>query len=297
MEKPIEIAVISGKGGTGKTVLASSLARLTTSKAIADCDVDAPNMHLLLNPTVRVKETLNINRMAVIEEDICTRCGDCFRTCRFAAVIEKDAPEGWRYSIDPLACTGCAACTRVCPANAIDIRQAPAGVWFVSDSEFGPLVHASRAPGSMGSDELVRIVRREALRAAAREGLRYVIIDGPAGIGGPAIAAVLGIALALVIAEPTLSGIHDLRRVMRLLNLLGIRAAGVINKHDLNAMLALEVEDYLGGGGIPLLGRIPFSREVNKAVVDGKFIVDIRGNPAAEEIRRIARETLTLVGG
>ena len=288
MVRPIEIAVISGKGGTGKTVLTSSLIRLMDSKTMADCDVEAPNLHLLLKTAVRREEAFHDSRIAVIDRDTCSDCGECFRVCRFDAVREKEAQDGWWYSIDHLSCDGCAACALICPQGAVQMTQPPAGAWYVSDSQMGPLVHATLAVAHKNSENLVKIVRREARRAAAGEGLRYVIIDGPAGIGGPVIAAIIGVSLAVVMTEPTLSGIHDLRRVIRLVQQLGIRCAAVINKYDLNPGLALETEEYLSARGVPLFGKIPFSTRVNKAIADGEFIVDVADDPAAEEIRKVA---------
>jgi MinD superfamily P-loop ATPase len=294
MEKPIEIAVVSGKGGTGKTVFASSLARLADSRVIADCDVDAPNMHLLLNPFVRSQEPFFGGKTAVMDSGLCTRCGECFKACRFGAVREKDAPEGWQYSIDTVLCEGCAACTKACAEGALRMVELPPGAWYLSDSDCGPLVHANLAVGQRNPEELVRIVRREARKTAACEGLKNVIIDGPAGIGAPLITAVVGIALAVVITEPTLTGIYGLRRVVELMQQLGRRTVGVLNKSDLNLDVAVEVEEYLAYREIPFLGRIPFSNQVNKAIADGEFFVDVTGDTAAEEMRRIALQILGL---
>lgn len=294
MEKPIEIAVVSGKGGTGKTVFASSLARLADSRVIADCDVDAPNMHLLLNPVVRSQEPFFGGKTAVVDSGLCTQCGECFKACRFGAVREKDVPEGWQYSIDTVSCEGCAACTKACAEGALRMVELPPGAWYLSDSDCGPLVHANLAVGQRNPEELVRIVRREARKTAVCEGLKNVIIDGPAGIGAPLITAVVGIALAVVITEPTLTGIYGLRRVVELMQQLGRRTVGVLNKSDLNLDVAVEVEEYLAYREIPFLGRIPFSNQVNKAIADGEFFVDVTGDTAAEEMRRIALQILGL---
>lgn len=288
MKRPIEIAVISGKGGTGKTVFTSSLAKLIESKVVADCDVDTPNMHLLLNPRVKSEHVFFGDKIAILDTDKCTHCGECFRACRFGAVRERDTPEGWRYSINSLPCEGCAVCTAVCPEGAIRMAESSAGAWYLSDSEFGPFVHATLTAAQKNSDELVRIVRREARRVGVHKGLRFVIIDGPAGIGSPVIATIIGVSLAVVITEPSVSGMYDLRRVLDLTKHLGIRTAAIINKHDINSRVAIEIEDYLATLDTVLLGKIPFSSGVSEAIAGGRFAIDAPDDPAAEETKRIA---------
>ncbi len=293
MERPIEIAIVSGKGGTGKTVLASSLARLTESRIVADCDVDGPNMHLLANPTVLEERTLAGHRIAILDAGACTRCGECAKACRFGAVRERDVPEGWLYSIDLLSCEGCAACTMVCPADALHLTDSSSATWYVSDSSVGPLIHPALAAGQRNAGELVRVLRREARRTAARGGLRYIIIDGPAGIGATAIASVIGTALAVLVAEPTISGIYDLGRMVDLLERLGIKAVGVVNQSDLNPEIASDIAGYLSRKWIPLLGSIPYSDRVNEAISAGKFVVDVAGDdPAVEEIKKVVARIL-----
>jgi MinD superfamily P-loop ATPase len=175
--------------------------------------------------------------------------------------------------------------------------EAPAGAWHRSQWDFGPFVHSTLTAAQKNSDELVRILRKEARKAAVRQGQKYVIIDGPAGIGAPVIAAIVGVALAVVITEPTVSGIHDLRRVVELVHQLGIRMAGVINKHDLNTEVASSIEEYLSINGIPLAGKISFSTEVDRAIADGRFVIDIAMDRVAEEIRQTASHVLMLAGG
>ncbi len=292
MERLIEIAVVSGKGGTGKTVLASSLARLSESRVVADCDVDGPNMHLLANPTVLEEGVLAGHKIVAIDAEACTRCGECAKVCRFGAVRERDVPEGWLYSIDLLSCEGCRACMMVCPADALHLIDSSSAAWYVSDSSVGPLVHPALAAAQKNADALVRVVRREARRTAARGGLRHIIIDGPAGIGATAIASVVGTALAVLVAEPTISGMYDLGRMVDLLERLGIKAVGVLNKSDLNPAIASDIAGYLGRRNVPLLGSIPYSDRVNEAISAGKFVVDVAGDPAVEEIKRVVTRTL-----
>ena len=172
--------------------------------------------------------------------------------------------------------------------------ETPVGTWYHSRWEFGPFIHATLTSAQKNSDELVRILRREARRTAARQGQKYVIIDGPAGIGAPVVAAIVGVRLAVVITEPTVSGIHDLRRVVELVHQLGLRMAGVINKHDLNAEVTHAIEEYLSINGIPIAGKISFSTEVHRAIANGRFVIDSRPHPVAEEICQTASQVLRL---
>jgi MinD superfamily P-loop ATPase len=296
MEKPIEIAVVSAKGGAGKTLLAASFGKLTDGKVIADCDVDTPNMHLLLNPTDETEGVFLGGKKAVLDMRRCTQCGECFKACRFGAVRERGVPEGWLYSIDTLSCEGCGVCVGVCPEGALDMTITTAGAWYVSDSDLGPLVHASLAAGYGDSGDLVRIVRREARRVAVREDLAFVIIDGPAGVGPGVVAAIAGVAVVLVVAEPSVSGLRDTRRVVELGQKYGAAVACVINKHDVNPEVTLRIEEFLSGARIALLGRIPFSRAVSKAIADCGFVVDLADDPAAEEIRAIVGRLQAFAG-
>jgi MinD superfamily P-loop ATPase len=287
LEPPIEIAVVSGKGGTGKTMLASSLAELVGSKVMADCDVDAPNLHLLLKPTGGTREPFFSTMTAVLNKASCKRCGQCLRACRFDAIREHEAPDGWLYSIDPLACEGCGVCVAVCETDAIILERMEGGACFVSDSEYGPLVHAMLAASRENSDHLVNLVREQARRIAGGKQLIYIIIDGPPGIGPAAIATLTGVSLAVVMTEPTLSGIHDLRRVIELARGLGVRTAAVLNKYDLNLDVATDIEGFLVRQGIPLIGRIPFSSDINAALGEGKIVVKQDNNQVARDIKEI----------
>ena len=297
MGKTIEIAVISGKGGTGKTVLAASLAKVTLGSVVADCDVETPNMHLLLAPHLGNKRDFLGAEIAVLESEICTSCGECYRSCRFGAVRELDSPDGWSYCMDALSCEGCGVCALVCNENAIVMTQPPAGARYVSTWEFGPFVHAHLTSAQKNSDVLIKMLRREAKDIAAKQGYKYIIVDGPAGIGAPVIAAIDGISLAIVVTEPTISAMQDLRRVLRLVQQLGIRAAAVLNKHDLNFEVTHAIEEYLSLNGVRLLGKIRFSPELNRAVGEGEIIVDNRNDSVAETVRTIASRILAFAAG
>lgn len=297
MTKPLEVTVISGKGGTGKTVLASSLAALFDDKVVADCDVDAPDLHLLLKPSVRKTEDFVAAKVASIDTDRCTACGKCFEVCRFQAVGRVEAPAaagsgggsaGGRYEIDRLACEGCGVCEWMCPAGAISLADTHGGKWFVSDTRFGTMVHASLGVAEENSGKLVSIVRREARNEAISQGRKVVLIDGPPGIGCPVIASIAGADLAVIVTEPTLSGIHDLERVLGLADHFGLRKGVVINKHDLNPDMTAGIEEYLGAHEIPLLGKIPFDRDVSLAIADAQTVIEHSSGEVSTCIRGIA---------
>lgn len=295
MRKPVEIAVVSAKGGEGKTVLASSLGRLIESKVMADCDVAAPNMHLLLDPHTVTEGVFLGDKYAVLNMGLCNQCGQCFKACRFDAIREGDVPEGWLYSIDTLACEGCGVCTRVCPQGALELTASPAGAWYVSTSTLGPFVHASLAPGQRNPDGLVRIVRREARRVAGWEEKRLVIVDAPAGVAAQVTAAIAGADMALIVAEPTVSGTYGLRKVIDLIQRHGVAGLCVINKHDVDPEITVDMENYLGRTGIPLIGKVPFSHMVSETVGNLGFAVDLTDDPAALEIRKIGDRIRSLV--
>jgi MinD superfamily P-loop ATPase len=295
MRKPIEICVISGKGGTGKTVLASSVAALMDGKVIADCDVDAPDLHLLLKPTIAHEEVFSGAKVASIDQSVCTGCGKCLEVCRFEAVRAEPDGEGVTYTIDDLDCEGCGVCSWMCPAEAIGLKEAAGGKWYISDTRFGKLVHANLGVAQENSGKLVTIVRREARKLALDDGLRFVLIDGPPGIGCPVIASIAGVDLAVIVTEPTMSGIHDLERTLQLTGHFGLRAGAVINKFDLNRDMANRIEAFLDQNGIRLLGKIPFGTEVNRAIAQSKVIVEAGDSPVAAEIRLIAKRIMGMV--
>jgi MinD superfamily P-loop ATPase len=293
MQKPIEIAVVSGKGGTGKTVLTSALAFLADSKVTADCDVDAPDMHLLLQPEVRHEEDFMGNGCARIDELKCTACGKCAEVCRYDAVRVGNG-DGPAYSVDPLECEGCGVCVWMCPREAIELRTSAGGKWFVSDTRFGKLVHAQLNPAQENSGKLVTLVRREARLMAEREGLALVIIDGPPGIGCPVIASIAGADVVVVVTEPTMSGLHDLDRVFGLAAHFGLRPAVVVNKYDLNHQVSDSIERRVLDGGGLFMGRIPFAAEVKDAVAAGKTILEYDGGDVSGVVRAVAARILSM---
>jgi MinD superfamily P-loop ATPase len=271
-----EIVVLSGKGGTGKTSIVGSLAALAKSKVLADGDVDAADLHLLLKPSVKQENEFWSGQVAQIDETKCTQCGLCQDLCRFDAI--KD------YRVDPIACEGCGFCSRICPVEAITMRENMSGHWFISATKYGPLVHARLGIAQENSGKLVAQVRQEARRIANERGFDYIISDGPPGIGCPVISSLSGASLALMVAEPTLSGIHDLERVLGVSGHFGIPAAVCINKYDLNEENSRRIEDYCKDQNISLAAKIPFDNAVTEAIVRGLPVVEYAEGKVSREI-------------
>jgi MinD superfamily P-loop ATPase len=271
-----EIVVLSGKGGTGKTTIVGSLAALAKGKVLADCDVDAADLHLLLKPKVKQKNEFWSGQVAYIDEEKCTQCGLCQEVCRFDAI--KD------YQVDPIACEGCGFCSQICPEDAITMQENLSGHWFVSDTKYGPLVHARLGIAQENSGKLVAQVRQEARRIAEEKGLDCIISDGPPGIGCPVISSLSGASLALMVAEPTLSGIHDLERVLGVSAHFGVPAAVCINKYDLNEENSRRIEDYCKDQDIKLAAKIPFDNAVTEAIVRGLPVVKYTDGAVSREI-------------
>ena len=282
-----EVVVISGKGGTGKTSLAASLAALVGDAVLADCDVDASDLHLVLSPQVKRQESFWSGREAVIRTSDCMGCGVCLTECRFHAVREtRINRRECTYSIDPLSCEGCGVCARFCPKQAIDFPEKLCGEWLVSETRFGPMVHARMAIAAENSGKLVSIVRTEARKIAEERRSRWMIVDGPPGLGCPVIASITGARLVIVVTEPTLSGEHDMERVLALTRHFGIPALVCVNKWELNPQVADQIERSAKSLGASIAGRICYDRAVTRAQVAGVTVVEFGGR-AAEDIRKM----------
>lgn len=261
-----KMTILSGKGGTGKTTVAASFAALSSNAVFADCDVDASNLHLLLKP--EVKETIVFKglNLAVIDPERCTQCGLCEEKCRFNAIHD--------FTVDSIHCEGCKVCVQVCPVQAIDFVERICGHAYISETEYGPMSHANLIPGMENSGKLVTLVRQNSKRLAEEGGHELVLVDGPPGIGCPVIASLADIDKGLVIVEPTLSGIHDLKRALQLLEHFKVESLVCVNKHDLNDENTAEIQNFCDQNGIDVIGLIPFDPEVTEAMVAGQPVVE-----------------------
>jgi MinD superfamily P-loop ATPase len=271
-----ELVVLSGKGGTGKTSLAGSFAALAKNKVLADCDVDAADLHLLLEPVIKQKQDFWSGQVAVIDEEKCTQCGLCPELCHFNAI--KD------FRVDPISCEGCGFCYHICPAEAITLKENLSGQWFISDTKYGPLVHARLGIAQENSGKLVALVRQQAKLMAEKQGADFIISDGPPGIGCPVISSLSGASLALLVTEPTLSGIHDLERVLGVCRHFNVPALVCINKYDINQENTQQIEGYCRQQGVAVAARIPFDNMVTEAMVQGLPIVEYTDNSVSRQI-------------
>ena len=274
-----EIVVLSGKGGTGKTSIVASFASLAQSKVLADCDVDAADLHLLLKPKVKEKKEFWSGQVAFIDKEKCTECGLCQELCRFEAI--KD------FEVDPLFCEGCGFCYQVCPVDAIAMKDSMSGHSFISETKYGYLCHARLGIAQENSGKLVALVRQNAKLIAERENLDYIITDGPPGIGCPVISSLSGASLALLVTEPTLSGIHDLERVIGVCRHFGVPVLVCVNKYDLNEENTYRIESYCANEGIEVAARISFDNVITEAIVQGLPVVEYSNNKVTQQIKEL----------
>jgi MinD superfamily P-loop ATPase len=278
-----ELVIISGKGGTGKTSVTGSFAALADYAVLADCDVDAADLHLLLKPDVREEHDFYSGHEAVIREADCTGCGLCAELCRFDAVIPKNGI----FCIDPVACEGCGVCVKFCPAEAIDFPDALCGKWFVSKTRHGRMVHARLGIAAENSGKLVSTVRKQAAQVAAALEAEWLLIDGPPGTGCPVIASITGAGAVLIVTEPTLSGEHDLLRVLELTRHFEIPAFISVNKWDINPEMTERIEGAAAKAGATVLERIPYDASITKAQIQGLSVVEYNDGPAATAIKNL----------
>jgi len=278
-----EIVVISGKGGTGKTSITASLSVLGGKDVIvADCDVDAADMHLLMQPDFEKQEDFYSGELAYIHQDKCIGCGKCEDVCRFDAIsiIEN------QYIVNSLNCEGCGYCARVCPTNAIENKDLNVGKWFVSNIKTGSImVHAKLGIGADNSGKLVAKVKNEAKRIAAEKSTDYIIVDGSPGVGCPVVSSLSGANFVVLVTEPSVSGLHDLKRVYQLVKKFNLKAGCIINKADINIDKTTEIEQFLKDEKILHISNLPYNDAFTKAITNGQTIVEYTDNNLSQKIK------------
>lgn len=292
----MKLAVISGKGGTGKTSVTAALATLAGQVALADCDVDAPDLHLLIEPQIQQQGSFVGGKRATIDPATCCACGRCASACRFEAISLTGPGNGGvnaTYRIDPLACEGCGACALACPASAIRLDEAACGEWYDSETRFGPMAHARLHPGHENSGKLVTLVRRRAEQLAKQRSIPLVLIDGAPGIGCPVIASITGCDLLLAVTELSASALHDLDRVLDLADQLRVPALICVNRCNGGSPLGAQVDAIAAAHNAPVAGRLRYDRAVVHAQFRRQSVVEYGNTGIAEDIRGLWRQLCT----
>jgi len=281
-----ELVVISGKGGTGKTCLTAAFASLADNTVLCDADVDAANLHLLMNPEIKKSTDFMGGSIAEIRSDACSECGRCLELCKFEAISDE-------FVVDPISCEGCGVCVDLCPEQAIDFPVQKCGEWFISDTRYGLMVHARLGIAEENSGKLVSLVRQQARTLAEETGRELILTDGPPGIGCPVIAAIGGATALVIVVEPTVSGLHDMERVADLAAHFKIPGLVCINKYDLNTEMTEEIEKVARKRNMRVVGRVPFDSLFIEAMVEGKNIIEYRENSdAAAGVRNVWNEII-----
>ncbi|PIE57202.1 MAG: (4Fe-4S)-binding protein [Desulfobulbus propionicus] len=274
-----ELVIVSGKGGTGKTSLTAAFASLAENALLCDADVDAADLHLLMDPEVKVSNAFMGGAIAAIDAKRCIGCGRCLELCRFEAISET-------FIVDPLDCEGCGVCVDLCPEQAIDFPVQKCGEWFTSTTRFGPMVHARLGIAEENSGRLVSVIRKAARELAEEQGLDVILTDGPPGIGCPVIASITGATALVIVVEPTVSGCHDMERVADLAAHFKLPGMVLINKYDLNPEMSATIEDVATRRNLEVVGRIPFDPVFTQAMVQGKNVLEYPGNAPVQGIIR-----------
>ena len=284
-----QIAIISGKGGTGKTTVAAAFASLAKNAVLADCDVDAADLHLILDPDV--KETMDFHglKLAKKDADKCIDCGKCQEHCRFQAIDDN-------YDIIETNCEGCGVCEYVCPVGAIEMVERHSGHAYISETRFGPMAHAALKTAEEASGMLVALVRNNARQLAKKHEKDIIIIDGPPGIGCPVIAAIAGVDIVLIVAEPTVSGLHDAERVIGVCQHFQISALLCVNKYDLNIEMTETLEEFCKSNGVESLGRLPYDNVTTEAMIASKTVIEHSDGEFSRELKEIWTKVMSRLG-
>jgi MinD superfamily P-loop ATPase len=294
-----ELVVISGKGGTGKTSIVAAFASLAKNAVFADCDVDAADLHLVLEPSVKNTFDFSGGKRASVIADRCIGCGKCKNVCRFDAINfngQSNKRVSKTYTVDPVSCEGCKVCVTVCPTKAIEFNECVNGQWFISDTRFGTMVHARLGIAEENSGKLVSLIRKETKRIAQEQNKDMIIVDGSPGIGCPVIASITGADLILIVTEPTLSGKHDLERVAELAAGFNIPVVVAINKYDLNSEIADKIETEAEQKNMKVVGRIRYDKAFTKAQVMKCSVVEYTSSAVSEDIKSLWRNVIYALG-
>jgi MinD superfamily P-loop ATPase len=282
-----ELTIISGKGGTGKTTITAALASMLDKKIMVDCDVDASNLHLLFKTKVEESNDFYSGLKTKLRRELCNNCKKCLEACRFDAISFKEG----QIFIDDLSCVGCGACVLVCPQNVISLEDNLAGRWFISNTSYGPLIHAQLGIAEDNSGKLVAQIRSVAINMATQNNIRTIIIDGPPGIGCPVISSITGVNLVLIVTEPTLSGLHDLKRIINVTNNFGIKSVVCINKYDINLEVTNNIINECKQNNIRIIGKIPFNQKITEGMVnlqwDNKEFIDYLPGEVISELDKM----------
>ncbi len=280
-----ELVIISGKGGTGKTSLTAAFAALAENIVLCDADVDAADLHLLMAPSIQKRSDFKGGFQAVINHDQCTECGICYSMCSFGAISRN-------LEVSKLECEGCGVCADFCPEKAIDLIEKTCGEWYISETRFCPMVHARLGIAEENSGKLVSLVRQEARKLATSQNRELILTDGPPGIGCPVIASIGDATALVIVAEPTVSGIHDMERVVQLAKRFRVPVMICVNKYDINEQQTQEIEKYANLNEVRFLGRIPYDSAFTHAMVQGKTIFEYEGG---KEVQKAIREIWDII--
>jgi len=286
-----QLTILSGKGGTGKTTLTASFAVLAENAVVADCDVDAPDLHMLLHPEIVETQRFTGSKLAVIDPQKCLDWGMCREKCRFDAITAD-------FKVDPISCEGCGVCTIVCPSNAVTLTDRDSGYAYISKTRYGFMAHALLNPSEGNSGKLVTLVRQNAKRIAEQENSDLIIVDGPPGIGCPVIASVAGVDAGLVVTEPTMSGIHDLKRALQLLQHFKVTPLVCVNMYDINMENTEKILSFCRESDVEVVGKVAFSPKVTEAMVNGKTVVEyVPEEDVSKEIACVWERICSLISG
>jgi len=294
-EKPKELVVISGKGGTGKTSLVACFAALAGNTIISDCDVDAADLHLILEPTIKERGSFSGGVIAEIDQDKCTQCGKCYEACRFDAIEKETVGGNEMFSINKTACEGCSVCHLVCQDNAIKVRDAVSGEWYISETRFGPMSHAKLGIAEENSGKLVTLVRSKKDRFVEEVNGGDALIDGSPGTGCPVIASITGADYALIVTEPTVSGIHDMERVLAVINFFHVKSGIIVNKYDLNEEMTERIKVLADEHQCDFLGAIPYDNSITEAQMEKLSVVEYTESPLTKSIKEIWNKVVLLL--